>query len=54
MPVTITKQWRDNSKKDAKGFRWNKSRKEAYFDIKDADGQRHRVLKSFPSIEDAR
>lgn len=52
--AVVDNQWLKGSTKQMPGFRWNKARKEAYFDVRAPDGSRHRDVKPFGSVEDAR
>lgn len=50
MPLNISKEF----KEQLPGFKWNKRTRQAFFDVRDTTGKRHRQLDDFESVEKAR
>jgi integrase len=50
MPLSIGKEF----KEQLPGFKWNKRTRQAFFDVRDSTGKRHRQLDDFESVEKAR
>jgi len=50
MPINIGKEF----KEQLPGFKWNKRARQAFFDVRDTTGKRHRQLDDFESVEKAR